>query len=348
MLVPPCPQGLTATPIVRLDDRRVSALRPSAVIAFSLFESSTSVVPRLITLPWCRVAAQLTRHEERVRKDGRAFSPAVYKHGATRGNAGVGYLTALVFDYDHQAPPVAALAPFEHVRYTTHSHGPTDPRWRLVLPTRRSLSVDEYREVWRRAVAALVPGADPACKDPARLHYLPACRPGAPRESSWNCGMLLDPDALPPLPVEPERTRAAPRAIGVGEGEAPGQHFARVTTWQQIVEPHGWKLVGTRGDALDFLRPDNGHPPTSLRSATAGGGGVDVFYVFSGNAAPLEPNTSYTKFGLYAALTHGSDFRAACRALAAQGFGASLPEVTPPAAAVPPPPVVRPGGAAWR
>ena len=345
MLVPRCPQGLTATPMVRLEDRRVSARSPSALIAFSLFESSTSVVPRLVALPWRSAAALLTRHVERVRKDGQAFSPAVYKHGATRGNAGVDYLTALVFDYDHLAPPVAALAPFEHVRYTTHSHAPTDQRWRLVLPTRRRLPVDEYREVWRRAVAALVPGADPACKDPARLHYLPACRPGAPRESYWNHGALLDPDALPAPPSVERRAPAGARLVVEGAGGRPGDDFNRCGDVRALLERHGWTLRSSRGGESYWLRPGK---RGGTHSATLNFHDSGLFYCFTSSAPPFESGSAYSPFAVVALLEHGGDFAACTKALAAQGFGASLPAVRPSAAAVPPPPVVRPGGAAWR
>lgn len=314
-----------------------------ANFALSIFENATSTRPRAVAVPWPRFAAALTHHTEREHKDGRAFSPVTYRPGATRGNAHVERVDALVFDYDHRHPAWDRLAPHECVAYTTHSHAPGEPRWRIVLPTVRSLAPADYPEVWRRAVAALAPDADRACRDLARLHYLPACRPGGPRDARWTRGAFLDTAALPPLPPapEPERPGRNTRPVGDGHGEAPGTHFARVTTWEQIVAPHGWRLVGTRGQTQDFLRPENGRPRTARRSATAGGGGEDVFYVFSSNAAPLEPHTSYTRFGLYAALTHGGDFRAAARALASRGYGAarvpSLAQAPPARAAVLPP-----------
>lgn len=49
-----------------------------------------------------------------------------------------------------------------------------------------------------------------------------------------------------------------------------------------------------------------------------------VFYVFSTNAAPFEPNRGYAPFGVYALLEHDSDFIAASGALREQGYGEEI------------------------
>src|SRR5204862_286720 len=43
----------------------------------------------------------------------------------------------------------------------------------------------------------------------------------------------------------------------------------------------------------------------------------------------FEPETSYTKFGAYAVLNHGSDFSKAALSLARQGFGAQDDGISP-------------------
>src|SRR5690606_31760878 len=47
-----------------------------------------------------------------------------------------------------------------------------------------------------------------------------------------------------------------------------------------------------------------------------------VFYMFSANAAPFEPNRAYSPFAVYTLLNHGGDFEAAAGALRAEGYGA--------------------------
>ena len=56
-------------------------------------------------------------------------------------------------------------------------------------------------------------------------------------------------------------------------------------------------------------------------SATWNYGDSGIFYCFSTNAPPLEPERSYTAFGLLAALDYGGDFRAAAQALRQAGYG---------------------------
>ena len=49
--------------------------------------------------------------------------------------------------------------------------------------------------------------------------------------------------------------------------------------------------------------------------------GTGVFYVFSSNAAPFEPNQAYSPFAVYALLEHQGDFAQAASALRDEGFG---------------------------
>ena len=55
-------------------------------------------------------------------------------------------------------------------------------------------------------------------------------------------------------------------------------------------------------------------------SATTNYGGSDLFFVFS-SSTEFDPETSYTKFGVYTTLHHGGDYRKAALALSHQGYG---------------------------
>ncbi len=101
-----------------------------------------------------------------------------------------------------------------------------------------------------------------------------------------------------------------------GTGDRPGDHYSRATSWAQLLEPHGWKQVFSRGEVTYWRRPgkDQGI------SATTGHGGHDILYVFTSSTA-FEPGTGYTKFTAYAILVHNGDYDAAARELGARGFG---------------------------
>lgn len=104
----------------------------------------------------------------------------------------------------------------------------------------------------------------------------------------------------------------APAPAGV-VGDRPGDEFNRRGDPRDVLRRHGWTLV-RGGDNEYWRRPGK----TDGCSATLKDG---VFYVFSTNAAPFEPNRAYAPFAVYTLLDHGGDFAAAALALSAQGYG---------------------------
>ena len=96
----------------------------------------------------------------------------------------------------------------------------------------------------------------------------------------------------------------------------PGEDFNARASWSDVLEPHGWHKVFQRGDTTYWRRPQKYEGV----SATTGYAGSDYLYVFTTSTA-LESERGYTKFGAYALLNHNADFRAATKALAAQGYG---------------------------
>jgi Bifunctional DNA primase/polymerase, N-terminal len=102
-------------------------------------------------------------------------------------------------------------------------------------------------------------------------------------------------------------------------GHRPGDVFNTHADWRRLLEPHGWRCVGQHGEVTRWRRPGKVHPGIS---ATTNYGGRHLFYVFSTNATPFEPETAYTPFAAYALLNHGGDCTAAARSLAARGYGA--------------------------
>ena len=103
---------------------------------------------------------------------------------------------------------------------------------------------------------------------------------------------------------------------GNGNGPRPGDVFAERVSWREVLQPHGWVCVGTRGEESYWRRPGKAFG----LSASLNYGGYDLFYVFSTNAHPFEHETSYSKFAAYALLNHSADYKAAARSLA-ERFG---------------------------
>ena len=107
-------------------------------------------------------------------------------------------------------------------------------------------------------------------------------------------------------------------------GDRPGDDFNTRAKWSDILEPHGWSLEYSGGDQQYWCRPgkDRGI------SASTNHMGSDLLHVWSTNADPFEPDTSYSKFAAYGLLVHGGDFVAAARSLAGQGYGKA--RIAPP------------------
>lgn len=283
-------------------------------VTIAQFLSLASTRPRPVTLPWPDLARLLTRHSEQDTKDGPGWSPTVYEPGQSRGNNGVVEMTMAVLDLDHTVPDWRLIEDLEYVAHTTYSHTSEDPHWRLVFPLEVPVPVTEWPVIWRRIFWWLQPTADPACKDPARFYWLPSHPEGTEPEGVHHHGTILDWRQLRDVPedfIPPNE----PHTNGTTNGERPGDRYNAETDWAEILEPAGWQLLATLGPVRRWQRPENGMPKKPGCSATSGGGGHDVLYVFSSNAAPFDPNTSYTKFRAFSLLHHGGDDHAAARAL---------------------------------
>ena len=103
----------------------------------------------------------------------------------------------------------------------------------------------------------------------------------------------------------------------------PGDDYNARMTWEEILEPIGWKKVFTQAEKTLWRRPNK----SEGISASTNHGGYDTFYVFS-TSTTFEANKSYSKFAVYAHLNHGDDFKQAAQALRFLGFGNSNATVT--------------------
>lgn len=87
-----------------------------------------------------------------------------------------------------------------------------------------------------------------------------------------------------------------------------------------VLLKHGWTSLGVQPDGNEHWRRPG---KTEGNSATLKDG---VFYVFSSNASPFEPNRPYNVFSAYTLLEHNGDYRKATTELLKQGYGKAADE----------------------
>lgn len=104
---------------------------------------------------------------------------------------------------------------------------------------------------------------------------------------------------------------------GTPDTSRPGDDFNARSTWEEILEPHGWACSRASDGVEYWTRPGKANGP----SASTNYADSDLLYVFSTNAGPLESERAYTKFAAYALLNCNGDFGEAARQLARAGFG---------------------------
>jgi hypothetical protein len=136
---------------------------------------------------------------------------------------------------------------------------------------------------------------------------------------AWALNQLL-PEAQDPQPAS-------------GVGLRPGDDFNARHEMPALLTHHGWSLFRD-GENQHWSRPGK----STGTSATLKGG---VFYVFSSNADPFEPNRAYSPFAVYALLEHAGDYAAAAKELRRLGYGDQTP--AQPAEPEPEAPVDDPG-----
>lgn len=172
----------------------------------TLFSSVRDTSPHEEDWPWTAIAAELTTHTPLAAKDrGELFSPATFT--GPRADANVDAIHFAVLDFDHLSPKAdaevrAALVTsgYEHVRYTSWSHGANgEAAYRVVLPLTRPVPAEDWGHLWPALAAVLGAGhADPACRNPSRFYYLPShpAAPARPPEAVHVPGRPVDPDRL--------------------------------------------------------------------------------------------------------------------------------------------------------
>lgn len=116
--------------------------------------------------------------------------------------------------------------------------------------------------------------------------------------------------------VKPVLATPAKTASEGETGDRPGDAFAAATSWETILEPHGWKLISGTGDFGSWNKPGS---HSGENHATTNDGS---FYCFSTSAPPFDGGKAYGKFGVYALLNFAGDYSKAAAELVRKGFAA--------------------------
>jgi hypothetical protein len=112
----------------------------------------------------------------------------------------------------------------------------------------------------------------------------------------------------------------APKGVNL----TPGDDYNAKVTWEQVLEPLGWKKVYTnKAGVTSWRRPGK----SEGISATTNHAGNDKFFCFS-SSTQFEPERSYSKFAIFTLVEHQGDFTASARALRSQGYGEARNELT--------------------
>ena len=99
----------------------------------------------------------------------------------------------------------------------------------------------------------------------------------------------------------------------------PGDDFNARADWEDILAPHGWQRVFSRGTTTFWRRPGK----RDGVSATTNHAGSGLFYVFS-SSTDFEAERGYSRFSVYSILNHRGNHADAAKRLAADGYGAPL------------------------
>lgn len=165
---------------------------------------------------WDHLCEVLTSHDIRDTKDGLLWAPVAVSSTGSRTNESVVSISCLVLDFDTGVSPDAALETIRDsglafVAHSSHSHTLAKPKFRVVVPLSRPIPLEAWAEAWAYLHETFGPESDKACKNPARLYFLPSTPPEGAFDtwSERQDGRLLDVDTVAEAVAERRRLAAA-------------------------------------------------------------------------------------------------------------------------------------------
>jgi len=167
---------------------------------------------------------------------------------------------------------------------------------------------------------SLAPGSPPACHPDGKPYCFERGTPqtvptltAAERDALHTTARLFDACLEPSARVE----EPTPRPEN-GAGLRPGDEYNSRGNYAALLERHGWRCLRHVGSKTLWHRPGKSGPGLSATGNYADSG---LFFVFSSNASPFEPNRAYSPFAVFAYLEYGGDFHTAAQELLKMGYG---------------------------
>lgn len=161
-----------------------------------------AIITKVARLEWPAFAGWLTVEppEVAVKSDRGWYCPATFEPSYRHSDNFV-VRDAITFDFDKVTidtwgAVVAAWEQLAFAMYTTFSHRPDQPRFRVVMPLSRPASYDEYQAVSRKVACDV--GIELLAREsftPPQMMYAPARPLGGLCAAHVNSGVWLDVDA---------------------------------------------------------------------------------------------------------------------------------------------------------
>lgn len=173
----------------------------------SIFVSFGGLNPAAVTtaraVPWAELAQWLTQEPPELTDKAAAgwYCPAEF-NPAWRDHSNFVARHAITFDFDHVTIDtwdacIMAWSELAFAMYTTYSHRPEAPRFRVVMPLSRPAGYDEFQAVAR--MVAVDVGIELVAREsfvPAQMMFSPARCLGGVYTTHIHAGEFLDVDAV--------------------------------------------------------------------------------------------------------------------------------------------------------
>ncbi|PKY11546.1 hypothetical protein B1757_03840 [Acidithiobacillus marinus] len=278
------------------------------------------------SVPWAEFCDGLSRPEIRQQKDGTGIIFATFS-AAYRAGKNVSAITAVGFDVDGkthapmhpaEAHDVLMALDWRHLIYTTWSHTPAEPRYRVIVALDGPLDPRALRDAQTAILEQLPSGVsdavDSACLgDRARLFYAPACPPDRADQFEFYAGgdkplrsatLLMAAAARQAVREQQQAQRKDVTArFTANGGHSVIREFNSRYTVTEILESAGYVKKRNR-----WVSPNS-------KSGTPGIVVLDNRVYCHHDADALHNGHALDAFGAYAAIHHGGDQKAAAAAV---------------------------------
>ena len=145
---------------------------------------------------------RMTKDEKAEVKDVGGFVGGHIKNKGRRVKGAVEKRYLLTLDADSPEPNFLEslnfeISDLEYVIYSTHSHTPETPRYRIILPVSRAMAPDEYQAVARRIAGNIgIENFDPSTFEVERLMFWPSAPADVEPVFIHNTGAPVDVDTV--------------------------------------------------------------------------------------------------------------------------------------------------------